>query len=286
MEAKTRLCAFVFIFFCRAAWPQVETGTVIWVDFEKDEITIAADSRSTHAQDGSHDDTECKLSAFGDKFIFGLAGMARKRGPDGWDSHLIARQIWKAEAPKETDATKLVRSVSDGWASAMDSIYGNPEIIRAKRRDQPDNAVLANSLFAATDATGKLATYGVDISFDIPLFDSTGAVKLIHSPNDAIQKVGFGSGLGLDEIILEFTSRSTPRAAEFMRWWLPQISRLKPSDWRAAFTSKLIELSILLHPRHDELGFPVDVVQLQAENRSALGLEQQNVPRHRQKQHT
>lgn len=244
----------------QTAWPQVKAGTVIFVDFAKDEITVASDSRTILPEIEGHDDTECKISAFGDKFIFALAGMAKKNDPGGWNGHLIARKIWESESASKTDAAELVLSVSEKWTIAMDEIYGNPEIVRTKRHYQPDNAIFANSFFAATDKTGKLVVRGVDISFDLPLFDSTGKIRLIHTPN-AVREGGSGSA-GHDEIIGEFMSQSTPRAAEFMRWWVPQISTFSRSAKRAAVASKLIELSILLHAHQEELGFPIDVVQL------------------------
>ena len=56
-----------------AATAQVKTGTVLYVDLSKDEFTVAADSRSIFLG-GNHDDTECKILAFGNQFVFGMAG--------------------------------------------------------------------------------------------------------------------------------------------------------------------------------------------------------------------
>ena len=66
-----------FVFSIGVAWPQIEGGTVVFVYFSKDEVTVAADSRTIRIPDGAQFDTECKISAFGNQFVFSLAGIAK-----------------------------------------------------------------------------------------------------------------------------------------------------------------------------------------------------------------
>src|SRR5258708_19739793 len=54
-----------------AATAQVKTGTVLYVDLSKDEFIVAADSRWIFLG-GNHDDTECKIQAFGNQFVFSM----------------------------------------------------------------------------------------------------------------------------------------------------------------------------------------------------------------------
>ena len=243
----------------KMAWPQVETGSVLYVDFSQDEVTIAADSRMTVPTTGGHDDTECKISAFGDKFVFAMAGAVKFSGDNGWDAHVIARRIWQSEIA-ENDAAKLVISVSDKWVAEMENIYRKPDVIRQLRKHVSDSGVIANATFAASDKSGNLIARAVNIWFDLPLFDSKGTISVSHEGE--YLAVGKSIGAGLDEIIDEFQERSSTRAREYIQWFAPQLSGMSPSQRHAAIASKFIELSILLHPRNAELGFPIDILQL------------------------
>src|SRR6266849_10059738 len=71
------------------ARPQVKNGTILFINFTPDDLSVAADSRMTLGETGKYDDTECKISAFGNKFVFTMAGGVfadAERNP-----HLIAR---------------------------------------------------------------------------------------------------------------------------------------------------------------------------------------------------
>jgi hypothetical protein len=240
------------------AWSQVKTGTIIVLIFGKDEITISADSR-VNFPNGGQDDTECKLSSFGDIFAFAMAGIASRNDSTAkWDTQLIARKIWESESRHESDAAKLVRSVSDRWTAETRKLYTDPLIIRYRRDSESSN--LANATFAATDKGGKLVLTLIDVSFDKALFDAKGEIHLKYSSHELIPGDWATGGLG--EIAREFMAPSSTRATEYMNWWLPQISRLDSSGRGIAVATKLIELSILLHPNRQVLGFPVDGLQI------------------------
>ena len=67
---------------------------------------------------------------------------------------------------------------------------------------------------------------------------------------------------GLSEIVDEFISKKTDRSKAFRAWYATRISAMTQSEQRAEIASKYIELSVLLHPKNVELGFPIDVLQL------------------------
>src|ERR1035437_2838878 len=87
------------------AWSQLQAGTVIFLDFEKDEITMSADSNLRSANTGEIV-KDCKISTFGNKFAFQIAGLIKDAIPNGWDVRRIARQIWQSESAHESDASK------------------------------------------------------------------------------------------------------------------------------------------------------------------------------------
>jgi hypothetical protein len=237
------------------AWPQIEAGSVVYVDFAKDEVTIAADSRM-NLSSGGHDDTECKISAFGDQFVFAMAGVVRG---EKWNAHAVARQLWEAESKLEADPVKLVPAVADKWATRMEEIYRQqPNTISTIRKLGTE--ALANGIFAATNNGGNLVVHVTNIDFDLRLFDSKNLVRLWHDGRNI--PPGTSASGGLDEILGEFLAQSSTRAKDYWKGFIPQISNMTKSQQRASISSKLIELSIRLHPQNDQLGFPVDVLQL------------------------
>ena len=82
-----------------AATAQVKTGTVLYVDLSKDEFIVAADSRWIFLG-GNHDDTECKIQAFGNQFVFSMAGTRADE-----QEHPV---LPAALSPQNRDATREV----------------------------------------------------------------------------------------------------------------------------------------------------------------------------------
>jgi len=81
------------------ATAQVKTRTVLYVDLSKDEFKVAGDRRSIFLG-GNHDDTECKILAFGNQFVFSMAGT---RADEPEDPVLRA-----ALSPQNRDTTREV----------------------------------------------------------------------------------------------------------------------------------------------------------------------------------
>ena len=189
-----------------------------------------------------------------------MAGIASRNDSTAkWDTQLIARKIWESESRHESDAAKLVRSVSDRWTAETRKLYTDPIIIRYRRDSYPDSSNLANATFAATDEGGKLVLTLIDVSFDKALFDAKGKIHLKYSSHELFPGDWATGGSG--EIAREFMAHSSTRATEYMNWWVPKISRLDSSGRGIAVATKLIELSILLHPNQG-LGFPIDGLQI------------------------
>ena len=238
----------------------MRSGTALFVDFSQDEVTIAADSRST-LETGEHDDTECKISAFGDKFVFTMAGLRSYRVQGGWDAHSVAREVWKQESRPGRTADDLVLAVAKRWIAEMVRRYGRPELITdTRKRTAGGEPILATALFAATDQTNSMLLMAVSTLFDRELFDSDGRIRLTSEVN-RVSPPDWVAG-GRSEVAEEFRRESTDRAKSYMSWFRNEISDLNQTQQRAALAKKLIELSILLHPNRDEFAFPIDVLQL------------------------
>jgi hypothetical protein len=247
------------------AWPQVRSGTVIYLHVGKDEVTVAADSRTSafdpSGQPAGHNDSECKISMFGSQFVFVHAGIV---GGDAkkWSPHSVALQAWKEQTLSQGTAEALVHGVAESWVARMEELLNDQNIINIQRRRMRmgSDPVLVTALFAGTDSSGGMAVRAAEITFDLKLFDSANVIRLMHDGFDPSE--GHNVSGGHSEIVDEFVAKSSARAAEYMAWFDQRISALPTSDQQAELASKYIELSILLNEHRDELGFPVDVVQL------------------------
>jgi hypothetical protein len=255
VEAKMKLLIFLAISLNQLAWSQLQTGTVIYINVVQGEVTISADSRMNIIA-GGHDDTECKIFAFGSKFVFSMAGAARI---DQWNAHSVAREIWERESKIHSDTTLLARTVK-GWIEAVEPIYGIHVAEIRKHMNSGDAPVIATAFFAAADKAGTIKVQAVDIVFDLQLFDSTGRVKVLHKIGEI--PTNSSASMGHDEIAMEFHFQTTQRAKDYMAWFKRRIATLPPDQQYAELASKYIELSILLHSKNSELAFPVDVLQL------------------------
>jgi hypothetical protein len=222
-------------------------------------LTIAADSRTDMPETGQHLDTECKISAFGSKFVFIMAGMVRKQGY--WDAHDVARQVWNEKAKSRTySASEIVSAVSQEWTKRMEALYASPGLVAGTRRSVTDEPVLAAALFGSTDKTGKLPATAVNIQFDLREFDSSKKVRVRHNMTELHPDIWIAGGHS--ETAEEYKTQATPKAKAYMESFNKKIQRLPLKAQHSATMKKLIELSILQHPRRNELGFPIDVVQL------------------------
>jgi len=225
----------------------------------QDEITIAVDSRTTDST-GKQLDPECKVSAFGNQFVFVMAGLSSKFGI--WNAHDIARESWKAEAKLGQSAQDATNAVSRRWTTKIEEKYKDPEIIKDAREYGPTGEpVLANAVFAAVDPSGGMAVTGINILYDRALYDATGKIRIQDQP-PRVYKAPRSVFGGFSEIAQEFVAMKTQRAKSYMNWFLPRIAGQGISQQRAAIATKLIELTILLHPKNSKLGFPIDVLQI------------------------
>jgi hypothetical protein len=235
-------------------WAQVQSGTVLYADFSQNQLVIAADSRTT-GSGGDHIDTECKIHAFGPRFVFAMAGVVKSLNQ--WDAQSVAREAWKRESQVTSDPETLISRVPDDWIAEMEKLYADRDAISQSQRLIAGNPVLANAIFATVDKLGKVKVRMVDISFAI---DFTGKILMNHDSHFAPDGATLYGGHA--EVITEFLRGTSPRAADFMKWFRARISTEDSNMQRADLASKFVELSILLNPHNETLAFPIDVVRL------------------------
>jgi hypothetical protein len=255
MEMKMKLL-MVLLILAQCASAQIESGSVVVVDRQQGKLTVAADSRLT-TDTGKYQDTECKIFAFGPKFIFTMAGVISIASVK-WTAPSSAREIWERESNIPSNIPLLQR-VANKWIEGAEKAYRAPGVVPDVRKHT--TGVIVNAFFAEIDQSGKLQTDAVDIDFDRKLFDATGKVHISHDSEALRENSTLVGGLG--EIVDEFNQQTSLRAKSYMPWFKAHIADLPLDKQHAELASKFVELSILLHPRRKELGFPIDVLQFQ-----------------------
>ena len=158
----------ILMFVLLVAYPassQISSGTIIIINFSKDNLVIAADSRGVHADPRRPpDDARCKISVFGHKVLFATSnGLSfTKTDPfdlaDEWDTTSVAHEAFrKAEAGKEAGSVYLDAIASD-WEQTMiahwENLYSfHPQLVAATAEGA---AGLLTVGFFATANGGKI----------------------------------------------------------------------------------------------------------------------------------
>ena len=120
---KVFLLGIALFFLCAAlcalprASAQADSGTIVVINFAKDEVVVAADSRAIRQDTGVADNSYCKVAVFRHRFIFTSVGASRfldrATGKTLWDNNDLAREAVR-------DSSSHDRQVSDLYAAAVD----------------------------------------------------------------------------------------------------------------------------------------------------------------------
>jgi hypothetical protein len=239
--------------FCKLAWPQTETGTVVVFVLAKNEITVAADSLSTYDTAKKPTNDSCKIRAFGNKFFFAMAGpVAHKKDAGGpaWSAYTAAMEAW-GEASKlnmVSSAQMVTNEAAGRWNEAMRKNLNNPKLIDSIK-DTLKGDELASALFGSTDRAGELGVTRADITIDLARFIKIKNVSLNTSYTERA-KLNDGGALGLSEIAAEHFQTT----ADSIR----KNTGLSFSEQNERIAHELVDLSIRLHPRRGMLGGDID----------------------------
>lgn len=150
------------------AYAQAVSGTIVIMNFTKDELVVAADSRATHVSTGAPDDTFCKISAFGHKFVFTSVGTSAWERTDGspfpsWKNSDLALDAVRL-VPKIEPVSNLAL-ITERWATDVkDRLARNnavdPNGIRAMAKS--NHAQITAGMFFDTDLNAKIGVISYD----------------------------------------------------------------------------------------------------------------------------
>jgi hypothetical protein len=108
------------------AWAQADSGTIVVLNFAKDEVVVAADSRAIRQDTGVPDNSYCKVAVFRHQFIFASVGASRfldhATGKTLWDNNHLARQAAQASQSHDRQVSDLYAAAED-WAQAVKSYW-------------------------------------------------------------------------------------------------------------------------------------------------------------------
>ena len=146
---------FLFLFVVACTLPaisQVNSGTVIFFQFTKSELVLAADSRTTLiSPDGTttHNDHQCKIAAVNGKAVIAIAGIARKEGWQGWDLLNVARTVMGGVAINTLDD---LTGAAGKWADAIAPLLEKEATINPRWYDFPaPSGIVSTIIFAVSN---------------------------------------------------------------------------------------------------------------------------------------
>jgi hypothetical protein len=120
-----RKCLFIVVMLlASAAFAQITSGTIIILNFTKDRLVIAADSRGVNTDTWVPHDNECKIAEVDHRLIFTSVGNARRgrsSGLDrvnGWDNAETTRVAFRSVRLLPTEEAQT-RTIAKAWADTI-----------------------------------------------------------------------------------------------------------------------------------------------------------------------
>ena len=116
----TKIVLVLFAIVSHPSMAQITFGTVIILNFTKDKLIVAADSRGSRL--GKADDLQCKLTQFHHRLLFTSSGAVGYHSPSpaiaGWHNDTVARVVVRA-AVKQNHGKINMATISDDWTKTI-----------------------------------------------------------------------------------------------------------------------------------------------------------------------
>lgn len=176
------------------AQAQFQSGSLVVAYYSKDEIVVAADSRSTRRPNGPPEDCYCKVAAVHGRILFASAGVAEsfpERSPypiPKWSNLEEARRafdIVQTESPGEVQLDKI----ANRWGATIVSYWeagARSGSHAARQIAEKNNGIITQAFWGGFDKYKRPVVLFTEVRFD-PLSESPIAhrtVPLEGPPND------------------------------------------------------------------------------------------------------
>ncbi len=160
-------CIFLLVT-AYAASAQIGIGTVVIVNFTKDKLIMAADSRASYPNgDQPPDDGHCKISAFGHKVVFATTGAAFRFPSHPTDLAWSNSEIALAAFRSTNHAGNSLSEIADEWGKIVRGNWvelyrRNPSAV--SQIADPNNGIITAGFFADVEH-GEFVTAAVVLTF-------------------------------------------------------------------------------------------------------------------------
>ena len=246
---------------------QVGHGTVVILDFFKDKLAIAADSRVTY-EDRPPQDTVCKIRQYQHRIVFAEIGalgfMPGAHDPfRGWDNVELAYRSVRAQASPEKDPDTELKDIAGIWARTLASYWNTAY------RYQPDSVARAafwgagqiSSGFFAEIRNGTIHTLHVDVELDK---DKSPPMSAFTFKMGDCWPCGDGErvcAMARPLIPKEFCEQTSQRAKDEAAHWTPSPELVAKISRETLHAVRLVDDTIAFDPMIG-LGGKVDALEL------------------------
>jgi hypothetical protein len=264
-------CALLMAY---SASAQVQFGSVVVIDFAKDHLVVAADSRSRYGINGPINDSTCKIAAFNHQVIFTNVGYSAYTKislldpVESWDNIEEAYSIIRS-LPQSAVGDAQVENIATAWAQDITAKWR--VAYQAHREDitlwaEQNKGQLTAGAFAEVK-NGRVYFRVAVIVLDVAAIEPIRFV-LIKNPDDC-QACGQDQGKhvcmgGEKEIGQKFCSTRKSNSTISVR------TTLKESSRDVILATKLVEITIDAYRKtNGNVGGHVNAVTLQSNGRIA-----------------
>jgi hypothetical protein len=258
---KAAICAVFLAVLPLTALAQIEFGTLILLDSSPDEIVVAADSRAYSAS--TQFDNRCKITALGNQVIFAASGKTALPSADArieWDSHTIARDIFRRLRAKKTNQPMPMRLAKAWGRQVQKKLELDIQRDRKETLSGVKDDLLTSALFAGFDQNAPYIVTGF-----ITYGRAPNGSMYTHFSIGAVSRRAAAVQLGKTDIATELFAQKTERAIQ----WRKSL-RIENADDRIAIpVISALQFSIENYPPIDlggrmvpALGGPIDAVRL------------------------
>jgi hypothetical protein len=205
-------------------------GTIIVYTLTQDKVAIAADSRGKIPDMPGHppDDTNCKITAFNNQFVFSAAGtqgytpvLAIDSTPQ-WDNMTeAARAVHLHQSESYGSAVAQVTAIAETWSSTIKMnwqflYFGHRNVVM--RAAEIGQGVLTTGIFAGAK-NGEVALAIREIRF-YPATSTVGVVSMVCP-------LGVFCATGKTDVFIEFSTGHGERAEAERKNWAAHLSTIR-----------------------------------------------------------
>jgi hypothetical protein len=265
MKKASLILIFLTVTLSRA---QVGSGTIIVLDFAKDKLAIAADSRVSF-DDRPPQDTHCKIEVFRHRIVFTNMGavMRFKRNPldasRSWDNSELARRAVREMGDPAKDPDTEIKDIASIWASSLAvywrSVYqSDRELIDKAAKNAA--GIITSAVFAeARNGSIHWRTVAVGI-----MPDMTPSIQAFTGELHDCWPCGQGEkvcAMARPAIPEEFCTQSSQRAKDEAAQWAPSPELAARISRETLHAIRLVDNTIAFDPIRG-LGGNIDALEL------------------------